>query len=58
MSRLLHGRRPSLLGRLLWFWGHGGAALFVFLALWFLYFSGREGLSAEPPVVEVEGRVG
>jgi hypothetical protein len=57
MSRLLHGRRPSLLGRLLWLWKKGGAALFLFLALWFAL-AGRNGLSAEPPAVGVEGRVG
>jgi len=34
------------------------AALIVFLALWFLYFTGREGLSAEPPRVGVDRPVG
>ena len=54
MSRLLHGARPTLSGRALRFLNGPGAALIVFLALWFLYFTGREGLSAEPPKVQFE----
>jgi len=56
-ARLQWSPRLSLASRVARFM-NTFAALIVFLALWFLYFTGREGLSAEPPAVGIEGPVG